>query len=217
MHEYLIIMLFIVSTALTVVGSNIQVNQREEHKYKYGLNKKQIIIVVSIMLLSAIIVVVSKDWIRTNMWNWFVLWSIYLAVVAAMVYDSQLKIIPNYIIILLVLAKLGISLAQYIYAKSSLVEIGISCIIAIVCILVLAIVSVITYNGIGMGDIKLLAAIGFTGGVTVIWSTLLFALVICTIVTVICLIGRKKTMQDSLPFAPFIMGGYVVAFIIYII
>ena len=90
MHEYLIIMLFIVSTALTVVGSNIQVNQREEHKYKYGLNKKQIIIVVSIMLLSAIIVVVSKDWIRTNMWNWFVLWSIYLAVVAAMVYDLSL-------------------------------------------------------------------------------------------------------------------------------
>lgn len=139
------------------------------------------------MVISVIIGIISIRGTQIDMWNWLELWSIYLAVMAAMVYDSQLKIIPNYIVVLLILAKLVISLAQYVYTKSSLKEMGLNCIIGIVCILMLAIVSVITHHGIGMGDIKLLAAIGFAGGLTVIWSTLLFALVICTIATAICL------------------------------
>lgn len=217
MNEYLRMVLFILSTALVVAGSNIQVNRRKGQKYRHGLNKKQIFICASVMVISVIIGIISIRGTQIDMWNWLELWSIYLAVMAAMVYDSQLKIIPNYIVVLLILAKLVISLAQYVYTKSSLKEMGLNCIIGIVCILMLAIVSVITHHGIGMGDIKLLAAIGFAGGLTVIWSTLLFALVICTIATAICLIKKKKTMHDSLPFAPFIMSGYVIAFIIYII
>lgn len=44
MNEYLRMVLFILSTALVVAGSNIQVNRRKGQKYRHGLNKKQIFI-----------------------------------------------------------------------------------------------------------------------------------------------------------------------------
>lgn len=69
---------------------------------------------------------------------------------------------------------------------------------------------VLTKQGIGLGDIKLLCALALMGGVYTTCGTIFFAMTACAILAVILLVTKKKNMQSALPFGPFIFAGYLV-------
>lgn len=74
---------------------------------------------------------------------------------------------------------------------------------------VLTIGSVLSHHGIGIGDIKLISALGLMGGVYITGGTLFFATLLCALFSIWLLITRKKTMKESVPFGPFILFGYM--------
>lgn len=74
--------------------------------------------------------------------------------------------------------------------------------------LCLTLAMVLTKQGIGLGDIKLLCALALVGGIYTICGTIFFAITFCAVLGVILLITKKKSLQSALPFAPFILVGY---------
>lgn len=134
----------------------------------------------------------------------------YCAVLAAAVIDLKTKIIPNYIPISLVSIRLLILLYELVCADGAIDYLIGSLIGGLLCILVLGIANKLSKGGIGGGDIKLLASVGFVTGIYVVLSSMLFALVGCAIISVILLILKKCSIKDILPFGPFIFAGYLI-------
>ena len=85
---------------------------------------------------------------------------------------------------------------------------------ACVCAVGLSVCSLLSHKGIGMGDIKLLTALGMLCGATVIAGTIFFGVLACAIVSVILLILKKKDLHGTLPFGPFIWFGFILTMLI---
>lgn len=66
-------------------------------------------------------------------------------------------------------------------------------------------------NGVGLGDVKLLAALAVIGGVYTICGTLFYGMCICAVFALAMLLTKKKTINGSLPFGPFIYVGFVLS------
>lgn len=69
---------------------------------------------------------------------------------------------------------------------------------------------ILTKQGIGLGDIKLLCALALIGGVYTVGGTIFFGMIICTLISIGLLITKRKTMKDGIPFGPFIYLGYLI-------
>lgn len=67
-------------------------------------------------------------------------------------------------------------------------------------------------KAMGMGDLKLAGAAGiFLGWPDIVFS-LAFGFIVGALASVVLLAGRRKTMKDAVPFAPFIVAGIFLAF-----
>ena len=62
-------------------------------------------------------------------------------------------------------------------------------------------------NGMGMGDLKLMAALGLLYGWPDVLFIFMFASVIGAAVSLVLMLARKKTMKSSVPFGPFLVMG----------
>lgn len=65
-------------------------------------------------------------------------------------------------------------------------------------------------KGIGAGDVKMFAAIGYFSGVTGVADILVYSTVLCCICGILLIAFRKCRMKDSIPMAPFAYAGTVV-------
>jgi len=66
-------------------------------------------------------------------------------------------------------------------------------------------------NGIGMGDIKLIACTGFFTGLQQIIPVMVFSVILCGIFGVILLIAGRLHRKSTVPFAPFLLLGTAAA------
>ncbi len=118
--------------------------------------------------------------------------------------------IPNFLSGALALSALALLAAGFLtgqtgafgYLQSSLFAAAVTA----ACLVVGAVLS---RQGIGAGDIKLLAALGLMGGVTIVGGTIFFAMLPCALVSAGLLITKKKTMREAIPFGPFLLIGYM--------
>lgn len=118
--------------------------------------------------------------------------------------------IPNFFTGALALSALALLAAGFLtgqtgafgYLQSSLFAAAVTA----ACLVVGAVLS---HQGIGAGDIKLMIALGFMGGVVVVGGTIFFAMVLCALASAGLLITKKKTMKESVPFGPFLLMGYI--------
>lgn len=147
---------------------------------------------------------------NTTVTNLVKLYGLLIIILTAAIIDLKKQIIPNILIILGLSFRLGI----YIYEifsvediKTTVINDAIGFAIGFV---LLALVSVITKQGIGFGDAKLFGVIGLTSGSFCTYSTLFASLLISAFVSIILLISGKKGKKDSIPFGPCIALGYVV-------
>ncbi len=69
-------------------------------------------------------------------------------------------------------------------------------------------------RGIGFGDVKLAAASGLLLGWPDIALALLLAFVVGSIVAVILMMSKQKTIHDAVPFGPFIAMGITIVFLL---
>lgn len=75
----------------------------------------------------------------------------------------------------------------------------------------MSVAALLTKNGIGIGDIKLLSALALLGGIYTVGGTLFFGMLICFLTAIVLLLSKKKTIKESMPFGPFIFIGYMIS------
>ena len=135
-----------------------------------------------------------------------------ICITGAAANDYREKRIPN--IFSLVIAGTGMVclMIRYIQNRDIFSAYLFSSIFATIVVAVCLVLGmVLTRGGIGLGDIKLLCAIALAGGVYVVGATIFCGIIICAVSSVILLAGKKKKMNDSIPFGPFIYIGFVIA------
>lgn len=134
-----------------------------------------------------------------------------LGVSSCAITDHYIYRIPNRFIYIMCIARVVIFLAELVAGREDLLISGANSLIGgAVSFLGVLLLSLITKQGIGMGDVKLIGAIGFLGGLYVSANTLLYSLILCTVVGLYYLCRKKKTIKDKLPFGPFLYGGYII-------
>ena len=67
----------------------------------------------------------------------------------------------------------------------------------------------ITRGGVGAGDVKLFAALGYQLGAGAIFTTIFLTVVIAAVYCLVALVRKKTGMKQEIAFAPFIFAGTV--------
>lgn len=205
----------LLSAALCIYMAK-RTNQRAVQEYpedkkvhlSYVWNRRMIAMLWGIVLLSLCGGYAASEK-AVSYTAWVELTLSYAAVLSAAVMDYKLNIIPNRIPLFLMVSR-GAVLLYELLSDTFVMENLISSVLGfVVCLLVFLTAGKVFPGGIGKGDIKLLAALGFSCGVYTVFSTLLLALFCCVIVSVILMIMKKVTLKDYLPFGPFIWMGYL--------
>lgn len=138
-----------------------------------------------------------------------------MLLLSVMVIDGETHLIPN----VLVLIGFGIGtillFLQYWVNRDLFIGILLNRILGLVCCAVLFyVLSRLTKDGMGMGDVKLIACIGWMLGISTTLFVVLFALLLCSVVSIFLLIAKKKNKEYRLPFGPFLFYGYIILLLI---
>jgi prepilin signal peptidase PulO-like enzyme (type II secretory pathway) len=141
----------------------------------------------------------------------------YLAVSAAAAYDFRLRLIPNLIPLALIAVRAVLFAVEFLGATETGLVIArlLSSVGGLaVSFALLAISAKLSKGGVGAGDIKLVSALGFACGFGFVLSALVLALLLCAAAGGALLLLRKANRKDTLPFAPFVWGGFVLLMIL---
>lgn len=133
-----------------------------------------------------------------------------LILLVVAVVDWKTTKIPNFLPISLVALRVPIFLLEFFFRreqfKSSIISSAIGLLIGL---LILVFFSIITKGGFGMGDVKIVAATGFSIGLLSTMCSLLYGMILCMFAAVFLILSKKKTLKDVIPFGPFFYFGYV--------
>ena len=69
------------------------------------------------------------------------------------------------------------------------------------------IISIVSKEALGMGDALIILTLGSIGGITTSFELLLWAFIICAMVSIVGLLLRKRQLNSQIPFAPFLLVG----------
>lgn len=75
---------------------------------------------------------------------------------------------------------------------------------------ILFIISYVSKGGLGMGDVKLIAISSLFMDTTTTITVFLISLILTAVSAVILLLLKKTGMKQKIPFAPFLLAGYIV-------
>ena len=138
-----------------------------------------------------------------------------LALTCAMVFDARTHLIPNLLVGMMLLTGAAVETAVFFLDRTAFLSYLLAAAVGLViCFAVFFLLSRLTKNGLGMGDVKLLSAMGWlTNLSTVLWSTL-FTLLLCLLPVLFLMLTKKKGKSDHIPFGPFVFLGYVLLLMI---
>lgn len=75
---------------------------------------------------------------------------------------------------------------------------------------ILFIISYVSKGGLGMGDVKLITVSSLFMDITTTITVFLISLILTAVSAVILLLLKKTGMKQKIPFAPFLLAGYIV-------
>ncbi|MDR2088615.1 MAG: prepilin peptidase [Clostridiales Family XIII bacterium] len=137
----------------------------------------------------------------------------YLALSTAVVYDLRLKLIPNAVPLALAAVRAVLLVLAFFVTSDGIAHLLGAAGGFAVAFALLAISAKLSKGGVGAGDVKLLSALGFACGFAFVLSALILALLLCALTGIALLLLRKAGRKDSLPFAPFVWGGFEILMI----
>lgn len=123
--------------------------------------------------------------------------------------DFKHRVIPNRYIRAAVIVKTAETAVQSLVTRS-----GISLFVSaaagfVTGFAVTGIVSVISKQGLGAGDVKMFAAAGYFAGCTAVLDMLVYSALLCAVTAVVLLVSGKCRLRESIPMAPFAFAGTV--------
>lgn len=120
--------------------------------------------------------------------------------------------IPNILTALLASCEIIMLLIDWIAGKPEALAYTFSAVFScLVTVLLLSVASFLSKGGLGLGDIKLLAALSLFGSVYLIGSAVIISMLCCSAAGVILLVIKKRSVKDGLPYGPFLLIGLVAA------
>ncbi len=131
--------------------------------------------------------------------------------------DLKLKLIPNRALLAMLIGWAVLTAGQMIaegWSAGVLADSILGCVIAGG---IFFIGNLISRNGMGMGDVKLMAAAGLYLGFNKVMGLVFWALFLAVIVGIALMIAKKAKIKTTLPLAPFFLCGSVVSNVLYII
>ncbi len=133
----------------------------------------------------------------------------------AAIWDRAKKIIPNKLIIVMIVIRVVIFIFEFIFRNTVIFQIIINSLLGLgISFLLLSIFSILSKGGLGMGDVKLISTIGFYCGTYLVFNSVFISLVLCTIISVISILVKKRKIKDKVAFGPYIFIGVVVSVMI---
>ena len=145
----------------------------------------------------------------------------YIATLGASVVDFKLKKIPNIIPTVLLATGVILVIIQSFFIEDAVLFVISSLIGCLLSFFILFIAGKVSKGGIGMGDVKLISAIGFTVGVQAVFTSMIISLLLCLLAMVGLKIREKyidklensKNKQNKMAFAPFLYFGFTIMII----
>ena len=136
---------------------------------------------------------------------------ILLAFLSAMIIDKAIYKIPNILILVVfalgaVLLGLGAILEPKTFLSAALASVIGCC----ACLALFYALSRLTKEGVGMGDVKLIAVTGWIFGLAPTLFIVLASMILCSLYAIFAILGKKKNKNDSMPFGPFLFFGYII-------
>lgn len=153
----------------------------------------------------------SKDLSVLSLAQYVLLWDLMFLVASV---DFKIKKIPNLLIlVMLAVRALGIIGEIICYPSFWLTFVLSSVVGMLVGGLFVLICYFISRGGIGVGDLKMFATIGFFFGLSGVMEIMMYSLFLACIVSIFLLISRKAKFKSSVPMAPFVFIGLSAYFI----
>ncbi len=163
------------------------------------------------VMIALSVVLVKVYTINTLIDNLKVITLLAVLVTVAMT-DIRRQIIPNKVILVALVIRVGYAVAEFITLGQGYFTILKSDLWSLMFPLVMFVMgALVMKNSIGMGDIKLVLIMGLYQGLTGVISSLFFSLLATFFVAVAMLITRKKSKKDSIAFAPSVLFGTAVS------
>lgn len=126
------------------------------------------------------------------------------------VIDHKKSIVPNRLLAVMMVIRavlLVIEIAAYpVYWKEKIISAAGGMLAGLILFLLAYFLS---RKSIGLGDVKLVAVLGWYLGLSLIWWDLVAGLLLAGIYSVVQLARKKLSMKDSIPLVPFLAAGTI--------
>lgn len=164
------------------------------------------------LFMAAYMIFFIEEMALLQIWKYMIIFSL-LWMIAFVDYKCQL-ILNEYILMGIGIRGLLWIIEVVLSPQNSFYEI-LAEIIGSFCLLMFGVIlRFLSRKGFGMGDIKLLALLPFFLGTLYAFRVVLYSMVIIFIQACFCLVTNRKGRKDILPFAPAVLGGTVVLFLV---
>lgn len=125
-----------------------------------------------------------------------------ISLIIISIIDVKWRIIPNYMTMCTLISQMAMA-----YIVSMTFPTLLNFIITALILIVLMVISKMSKEQIGMGDIKLLTVINLIYGISFTVYSLIISMLIMLLTTIPLLIIKKVKLKSEIPFAPFIAIG----------
>lgn len=176
--------------------------------------KKIFLIILVIYVCFAVLSLRSyrvKGFSVSAMMQFLIFWD---AMILIAIIDLKIKRIPNKILLALLIFRFcGIIIESALGEASILNTVIFSVVGMLVGGFFMLTCMFISRGGIGAGDMKLYALVGFYFGLSGIIQVMFYSLLLAAVFSICMLISRKAKMKSTLPMAPFILSGLTVYYL----
>lgn len=132
--------------------------------------------------------------------------------------DFKFMIIPNKMLLIMLALGIASYAAECIVYSSEITAIATSALLGLaICFIIFYIGKLISRKGMGMGDIKLAAVIGFFMGLDMAIGILFWTMILSALTGIVLIIAKKAKGKTKIPLAPFFFLGTIVSYILYAI
>lgn len=150
-------------------------------------------------------------------YNWLMIWNfiaVSTVVWIAGVIDLQCHKIPNQVLLFGIVGRiLFLTLTLFFFREEFLLQLLMSVAGGIASLLVMLLLSIISKQGIGYGDVKLYACIGWYLGLLDTYYVLFYAVLIAALYAAYVLLAKKGTRKTRIPFGPFTYLGFALVYL----
>ena len=205
---------FAVAISLVQVIAVLLMEKKYDCLKKESCNNKfwvlhGIILVLSCLLNMMLFRQMGNDWLLLV--NFIM---IYTVVQISGVIDFHCHKIPNSVLLMGAGVRILILSLMFIFSREFFAtELIMSLVGCIVSLLVMLLISIVSKQGIGYGDVKLYACLGLYLGIMDTYYILFYAALLAALYAAYFLLSKKGNRKSRIPFGPFTYLGFVLVYL----